>query len=283
MSQARPRVLVMDAERGARDRLADALEHGGFEVTCAESGAAAIELVKARRFDIAITDVRAAGTTAAETIAALKALCPDLEIIVATAGSSAQAAAECMGWGAYDIIGKPYDVEGVKRLLGAAMLRTHLDAVAALHRVSAALVAALPRDDFPERAVDLAAKVVYTSAAALALDHGSSLYQADSGATLPRAFAARLAAQAEGAPGAVRLSAEDASDRLRAHEGDRFGAALLVPLRLGERSLGGLVVLRGEHLLPFTCQEEQAVSIFAIELTLSLNEKQRRARGPRAG
>jgi DNA-binding response OmpR family regulator len=275
-------VLVVDAERGARGKLADALGEGGFDVTCAESGPAAIELVESRGFDLAITDVRAPGMTAPETIAALKAISPDLEIIVAAARSSAQAAAECMTWGAYDIIEKPYDVEGVKRRLAAAMLRTHLDAVASLHRASAALVAALPRDDFPERAVDLAAKVVYTSAAALALDHGSSLYQAASGVALPRAFAARLAAQAEGAPAAVRLSAEDAADRLRAQGGDRFGAALLVPLRLGERSIGGLAVLRGERLPPFTCQEEQAITIFAVELTLALNEKQRRrARGPR--
>ncbi|WP_437568186.1 response regulator [Sorangium sp. So ce542] len=285
MSQARPHVLVVDAEKRVLDRLAVELSDGGFDVTCAESGLAAIELVKARRFDLAIADVKAPGMEGAGTIAALKAISPDLEIIVGAPCSSAQAAVECMQSGAYDILEKPYDIEDMKRLLEAAMLRTHLDAVAAVHQASAALVASLSRDDFPERAVDLAAKVVYTTSAALslALDHGAALYQAASGAEVSAAFIARLAGQIEGALAPVRLSADDAPDLLCTAEGDRFGAAIVAPLRLGERSFGGLVVLRDERLPPFTSQEEQAIGIFAIELALAFyGRKVRRAHDPRA-
>ncbi|XXX74396.1 response regulator [Sorangium sp. So ce134] len=285
MSQARPHVLVVDAEKRVRDRLAVELSDGGFDVTCADSGLAAIELVKARRFDLAVADVRAPGMEGAGTIATLKAISPDLEIIVGAPCSSAQAAVECMQSGAYDILQKPYDIEDMKRLLEAAMMRTHLDAVAAVHQASAALVASLARDDFPERAVDLAAKVVYTTGAALslALDHGAALYQAASGAEVPAAFIARLAGQVEGALAPVRLSADDAPDLLRTAEGDRFGAAIVAPLRLGERSFGGLVVLRDERLPAFTSQEEQAIGIFAIELALAFyGHKVRRAHDPRA-
>lgn len=285
MSQARPHVLVVDAEKRVLDRLAVELSDGGFDVTCAESGLAAIELVKARRFDLAVADVRAPGMEGAGTIAVLKAISPDLEIIVGAPCSSAQAAVECMKSGAYGILEKPYDIEDMKRLLGAAMLRTHLDAVAAVHQASAALVASLSRDDFPERAVDLASKVVYTTGAALslALDHGAALYQAASGAEVPAAFIARLAGQIEGALAPVRLSADDAPDLLCTAEGARFGAAIVAPLRLGESSFGGLVVLRNERLPAFTSQEEQAIGIFAIELALAFyGHKVRRAHDPRA-
>ncbi|WP_437776746.1 response regulator [Sorangium sp. So ce1097] len=285
MSQARPHVLVVDAEKRVLDRLAVELREGGFDVTCAESGLAALELVKARRFDLAVADVRAPGMEGAEIIAALKAISPDLEIIVGAPRTSAQAAVECMQRGAYDIVEKPYDIEGMKRLLGAAMLRPHLDAVAAVHQASAALAASLARDDFPERAVDLAAKVVYTTSAALclALDQGAALYQATSGPEVPAAFIARLAGRHEGALAPVRLSADDAPELLCTAEGDRFGAAIVAPLRLGESSFGGLVVLRDERLPAFTSQEEQAVGIFAIELALAFyGHKVRRARGPRA-
>ncbi|WP_438023796.1 response regulator [Sorangium sp. So ce233] len=285
MSQARPHVLVVDAEERVLDRLAVELREGGFDVTCAESGLAAIELVKARRFDLAVADVRAPGMEGAETIAALKAISPDLEIIVGAQYSSAQAAVECIKSGAYDILEKPYDIEDMKKLLGAAMLRTHLDAVAAVHQASAALAASLSRDDFPERAVDLAAKVVYTTGAALslALDQGAALYQATCGAEVPAEFIARLASQVDGALAPVRLSADDNPDLLCTAEGDRFGAAIVAPLRLGESSFGGLVVLRDERLPAFTSQEEQAIGIFAIELALAFyGHKVRRARGPRA-
>lgn len=285
MSQARPHVLVVDAEERVLDRLAVELREGGFDVTCAESGLAAIELVKARRFDLAVADVRAPGMESGEAIAALKAISPDLEIIVGAPYSSAQAAVECIKSGAYGILEKPYDIEDMKKLLGAAMLRTHLDAVAAVHQASAALAASLSRDDFPERAVDLAAKVVYTTGAALslALDQGAALYQAACGAEVPAAFIARLAGQVEGALAPVRLCADDTPDLLCTAEGDRFGAAIVAPLRLGESSFGGLVVLRDERLPAFTSQEEQAIGIFAIELALAFyGHKVRRARGPRA-
>ncbi|WP_437620081.1 response regulator [Sorangium sp. So ce1151] len=285
MSQARPHVLVVDAEKRVLDRLAVELSEGGFDVTCAESGRAAIELVRARRFDLAVADVRAPGMEGAEIIAALKAISPDLEILVGAACSSAQAAVACIESGAYDILEKPYNIEDMKRRLGAAMLRTHLDAVAAVHQASAALAASLSRDDFPERAVDLAAKVVYTTGAALslALDQGPALYQAASGAEVPAAFIARLAGRLEGALAPVRLSADDAPDLLCTAEGDRFGAAIVAPLRLGESLFGGLVVLRDARLPPFTSQEEQAIGIFAIQLALAFyGHKVQRARGPRA-
>lgn len=283
MSQARPHVLVVDAEQRVRDRLADELREGGFNVTCADTGPAAIELVKARRFDLAVADVRAPGMGGPETVAALKAISPDLEILVGAARSSAQVAVECMKSGAYDILEKPYDIEDMKRRLGAAMLRTHLDAIAAVHRASTALVASLSRDDFLERAVDLAAKVVYTTAAALSLTQGAALYQAASGIEVPAGFVARLAAQAEGSSAPVRLSADEAPELFCTGEGDRFGAAVVAPLGVGERSFGSLVVLRGERLPAFTSQEEQAIGIFAITLALALRgHTAPRARGPHA-
>ncbi|WP_437587217.1 response regulator [Sorangium sp. So ce1000] len=284
MSQARPHVLVVDAEKRVLDGLAIELSQGGFDVTCAQSGLAAIELVKARRFDLVVADVGAPGMEGAGTIAALKAISPDLEIIIGAPCSSAHAAVACIESGAYNILEKPYDIEDMKRLLEAAMLRTHLDAVAAVHQASAALVASLARDDFPERAVDLAAKVVYTTGAALslALDQGAAaLYQAASGPEVPAAFIARLAGRIEGALAPVRLSADDAPDLLCTAEGDRFGAAIVAPLRLGESSFGGLVVLRDERLPAFTSQEEQAIGIFAIELALAFyGHKVRRTHGP---
>ncbi len=79
MSQARPHVLVVDAEKRVLDRLAVELSQGGFDVTCAESGCAALELVRARRFDLVVADVGALGMEGAEIIAALKAISPDLE------------------------------------------------------------------------------------------------------------------------------------------------------------------------------------------------------------
>src|SRR5262252_7855803 len=103
---SRASVLVIDDEPGVREMLCHELSQEGFEVEMAESGHAAVEAVKRRKFDLAVTDLRMPGMDGVATVEALRSLDSNIEVIVATAYASVETAVACMKRGAYDYIEK---------------------------------------------------------------------------------------------------------------------------------------------------------------------------------
>jgi DNA-binding NtrC family response regulator len=92
----------------------------------AENGAAAMEAVKRRKFDLAITDLKMPGMDGVATVEALRSLDPKIEVIVATGYASVETAVACMKRGAYDYIEKPFDLTELKLLLDRASQKSHL-------------------------------------------------------------------------------------------------------------------------------------------------------------
>jgi DNA-binding NtrC family response regulator len=123
---ARASVLVIDDEQGIREMLCYELSQDGFEVEMAENGAAAMEAVKRRKFDLAITDLKMPGMDGVATVEALRSLDPKIEVIVATGYASVETAVACMKRGAYDYIEKPFDLTELKLLLDRASQKSHL-------------------------------------------------------------------------------------------------------------------------------------------------------------
>ena len=111
MIQTKGTVLVIDDEKDMREMLAFNLNQEGFEVVSAENGEAAVEAVKKRKFDLAVTDLKMPGMGGVATVAALKEIDPDIEIIVATGYASVETAVACMRHGAYDYICKPFSLQ----------------------------------------------------------------------------------------------------------------------------------------------------------------------------
>ena len=97
---ARGTVLVVDDERGLREMLSYELAMEGFEVEAVDSGAAAVEAVRRRKFDLALTDLKMPGMDGSATVEALRSLDPDLEVIVATGYATVETAITCMKNGA---------------------------------------------------------------------------------------------------------------------------------------------------------------------------------------
>ncbi|MHB8878760.1 MAG: sigma-54-dependent transcriptional regulator, partial [Myxococcaceae bacterium] len=152
----RATVLVIDDEPGMREMLSYELSQEGFEVETAESGMAAVEAVKRRRFDLAVTDLKMPGMDGVATVEALRTLDPDLEVIVATGYATVETAVACMKRGAYDYIQKPYDLAELKLLLDRAMQKSHLQGVVALYEASRALLATLKHSELVQIVVGLA-------------------------------------------------------------------------------------------------------------------------------
>ncbi len=253
-------ILIVDDEPGIREMLDYELSLEGFDVETADSGMAAVEALRRRRFDLAVTDLKMPGMDGVATVEALRAIDPDLAVIVATGYASVQTAVACMKKGAYDYITKPYDLDNLKQLLDRAMEKSHLQGVVALYDASRALLGTLAQADLIELVVTLARTVLRADESGLVLRDATgapALHRRDTATALDATFLDLAQAVDGGVPTRTSLPGG--------------GCALTFPLVSGERMLGALVALRGVGSPTFSGSELQKGAVFAGQLALSLD------------
>ncbi|MBL8727846.1 MAG: sigma-54-dependent Fis family transcriptional regulator [Planctomycetes bacterium] len=108
MSDGPMRILLVEDEQTIAVTLRDDLEAAGYEVEHRADGAAAIDLLGQKSFDVVITDVRLPGADGMQVLAAAKRARPDTEVLVMTAYATVEHAVEAMRLGADDYIQKPF-------------------------------------------------------------------------------------------------------------------------------------------------------------------------------
>jgi two-component system cell cycle sensor histidine kinase/response regulator CckA len=99
-------ILVVDDEPILRDVARAALEGVGLDVEIAEGGAEAIAAVERRRFDLVVLDVNMPRPNGWETIDRLRAIAPELPVLMASGDSSGS---EARDRGAIGLLPKPYN------------------------------------------------------------------------------------------------------------------------------------------------------------------------------
>jgi two-component system, NtrC family, response regulator PilR len=116
------RVLVVDDERSMREFLAICLKREGHEVAVAESGAQALEVLKASPTDVVVTDLRMPGDIdGLGLVNAVRSNNIDTEVIVVTAFATPETAISAMKQGAYDYLTKPFKVDEINAVIGRAL------------------------------------------------------------------------------------------------------------------------------------------------------------------
>jgi two-component system nitrogen regulation response regulator GlnG len=127
------RILVVDDEESVRWALRKALERAGYRVELAADGPAGLRGAEEPGVDLALLDVRLPGRDGLEVLREIRKRRPELPVIMMTAYGTLQVAVEAMKLGAYDYIGKPFDMDEVllvveKALEAQALARevTHL-------------------------------------------------------------------------------------------------------------------------------------------------------------
>jgi len=106
------RILVVDDELSMRDSLSAWLTEDGYEVETAENGALAVEQIRQKDFAVCFVDLKMpGGMTGIDTLAEIKRLRPDTEIVIMTAYATVDTAVEAMKLGARDYIVKPFNPE----------------------------------------------------------------------------------------------------------------------------------------------------------------------------
>ncbi|MCD4760790.1 response regulator, partial [bacterium] len=104
-------ILIVDDEQNQRDTLAGFLRKRGYEVLTAESGKRALETVRERTIDLAISDLRMPEMSGLELLAELRRLQPEIAFILITAYGSVETAVQAMKDGATHYLTKPVDLE----------------------------------------------------------------------------------------------------------------------------------------------------------------------------
>jgi DNA-binding response OmpR family regulator len=126
-----PHLLVVDDERAMRESLEEILELEGFQVAMAESGEAALDLLRQAPFDLMLLDLKMKGMDGLQVTEAAKQISPETVIIMLTAHGTLESAISAMRRGAFDYLLKPASVPeiiaAVQRGLShrAQMLRQH--------------------------------------------------------------------------------------------------------------------------------------------------------------
>jgi two-component system, NtrC family, response regulator PilR len=119
-------ILIVDDERSMREFLGIYLRREGYRIETAQGATEARAALKARVFDVVITDLRMPDGDGLQILAESKRLHPDTEVVVVTAFSTTETAIAAMKAGAHDYLTKPFKIDEVSLVVERAMEKRRL-------------------------------------------------------------------------------------------------------------------------------------------------------------
>ncbi len=125
MSKAKATVLVVDDEPDMLDTFKSILKKR-YDLILALSGKEAIEKAREEKIDLILLDIRMPDMDGIETLKELKSLGNGFEVIMVSALHDLKLAVSSIKLGAYDYVGKPFEVEDLLAVMEKARERTSL-------------------------------------------------------------------------------------------------------------------------------------------------------------
>jgi DNA-binding NtrC family response regulator len=116
-----PRILIVDDDSGQRSLLNSFLRSQHFETITADSGEDALELLRAGKFDLMISDVRMPGLSGLETLRLARKDHATLPVLLVTAFTDVRDAVAAMRDGAVNYLAKPIDLDELLASVHAAV------------------------------------------------------------------------------------------------------------------------------------------------------------------
>jgi two-component system response regulator HydG len=120
------RLLIVDDEEIAMRNLQHVMEKEGYQVAAVQSGAEAVRLLKARSFDVILTDLRMEGVDGMDVLKKTRKLQPGAEVIFITGYATAESAVQALKHGAFYYIAKPFRLDDVRKVVAEALAKVHL-------------------------------------------------------------------------------------------------------------------------------------------------------------
>lgn len=121
------RILVVDDEESIREFLEIMLKKEGYEITLAEDGQKAKDLLTKKTFDMIISDLQMPHVTGIELLKHVKESYPETVFMLITAFGTTETAVEAMKMGAYDYLTKPFKIDEVRLNIQNALRSRNLE------------------------------------------------------------------------------------------------------------------------------------------------------------
>src|SRR5205085_3388910 len=120
-----PQVLVIDDELGPRESLRMLLKPN-YQVYTADCVDAGIKLLKEKKPDAVITDIRMPGASGIDGLRRIREIDPHVAVIMLTGFGALETAQEALRLGANDYINKPFDAREMREVIGRNVERTRI-------------------------------------------------------------------------------------------------------------------------------------------------------------
>jgi two-component system sensor histidine kinase/response regulator len=120
-----PQVLVIDDEMGPRESLRMLLKPN-YQVYTAESVEAGLRILRDKKPDAVISDIRMPGTSGIDGLRKIREIDPHVAVIMLTGFGALETAKEALRLGANDYISKPFDAREMREVIGRNVERTRL-------------------------------------------------------------------------------------------------------------------------------------------------------------
>ena len=108
-----PRILVVDDQAGMRLSLKGILTRKGYNVSVAEDGTQALEMVRQTKYRLILMDIKMPGLSGVETFIRIKAISPETTVVMMTAFAAEDEIRQAIREGAYTIVHKPFEIEKI--------------------------------------------------------------------------------------------------------------------------------------------------------------------------
>lgn len=119
-------ILVVDDDPSQRQMLADFLRDLGAEVIEAGDGRQALDQIHQSPIDLVISDLRMPEMDGQELLTEIKALNPEIGVVLVTAYGTVQGAVSTLKSGASDYLLKPLDLDEVEHVVRRSLEERHL-------------------------------------------------------------------------------------------------------------------------------------------------------------
>lgn len=118
-----PTLLLVDDELGVRESLKMVFAKD-YRVVEADSMDVALAKVEEARPDVVLLDVLMPKADGIEVLRQIKTIHPECCVIILTGVNSQQLASKALECGAFDFIGKPFDVVDLRQKVGRALAQS---------------------------------------------------------------------------------------------------------------------------------------------------------------
>ena len=127
MSDAPVQILVIDDDKAMRDACLQILTRQGYQVELAAGARQGLTLLERSSFDAILLDLVMPDMDGLEALKKIKALDPDVEVIIITGYGTIQSAVETIKAGAFHFLSKPFVPDDLRNLVNRALEKRRLD------------------------------------------------------------------------------------------------------------------------------------------------------------